>query len=103
MGKTPRKFDDEFRREAVRLASEPDMKDSWVERDLGLYQGAIRHWRRAFEADPQRGLGDTSRPATAEQEVKRLRRENERLKQERDILKKAAAYFSMDAIRGSRS
>ena len=45
MGSTRRKYDSEFKREAIRLASEPGIKDRSVETDLGLYQGAIRHWR----------------------------------------------------------
>ena len=41
--KSRKQYDDSFKREAVRLASEPGVKDRTIEKDLGLYQGAIRH------------------------------------------------------------
>jgi len=103
MGSTRRKYDSEFKREAVRLASEPGIKDRSVETDLGLYQGAIRHWRKELEKDATHAFPGVGHLKPVDEELRRLRKENERLKRERDILKKAAAYFSMDAIKDSRS
>ena len=103
MGSTRRKYDSEFKREAIRLASEPGVKDRTIETDLGLYQGAIRHWRKELEKDSTHAFPGVGHLKPVDEELRRLRKENERLKRERDILKKAAAYFSMDAIKDSRS
>jgi transposase len=101
--KSRKEYDGAFKREAVRLASEPGVRDRAVEKDLGLYQGAIRHWRSELEADPQQAFPGVGRLKPQDEEVRQLRRELERTKRERDILKKAAAYFSMDAVRDLRS
>jgi len=93
----------EFRREAVRLAAEPDNKAREVERDLGLYQGAISRWKRELERDSHHAFPGKGHMKPLEEENRRLRRELERTQRERDILKKAAAYFSMDAVKDSRS
>lgn len=103
MKKVRKSYDAEFRREAVRLASEPGTTASAVERDLGLYQGAISAWKRELEKDPHHAFPGKGHMKPLEEEVRQLRKELERTKRERDILKKAAAYFSMDAIKGSRS
>lgn len=103
MGAARRKYDNDFRREAVRLASEPGVTARSVERDLGLYQGAIGRWREELRTDPVNAFPGHGQLKPAEEENRRLRRELERVKRERDILKKAAAYFSMDAIGDSRS
>lgn len=101
--KSRRKYDDSFKREAVRLATGPGIKDRTIEKDLGLYQGAIRHWRAELEVDPATAFPGTGHLKPQDEEIRRLRTENERLRRERDILKKAAAYFSMDAVRDLRS
>ncbi len=87
--KTRKEYDAAFKREAVRLASEPGVKDRAVEKDLGLYQGAIRHWRSELEADSKTAFPGVGHLKPQDEELRQLRRE-------RDILKKAAAYFSMD-------
>jgi transposase len=102
MGNRRKKYDREFRVEAVRLASEPGVTSRSVERDLGLYQGAISHWKKELKSDPAHAFPGTGKLKPEQEELRRLRRENERLKRERDILKKAVAYFSMDAIKDTR-
>ena len=98
-----KKYDDTFKREAVRLANESGKRDRQIEQELGLYQGAIRHWRMALEEDSIHTFPGTGHQKPLEEENWRLRKENARLIRERDILKKAAAYFSMDAIKDSHS
>ncbi len=90
-----RGFDEAFRREAVRLAESGTMPIAEVARQLGVHLETLRNWRRkAREAND----GD---PATTvpslEEENRRLRRENARLLEEREILKKATAFFAKDA------
>src|SRR6056297_2842080 len=93
-----KKYDVEFRREAVRLASDSDTTGRAVERDLGLYQGAISHWKKEFEQDPDNAFPGNGRMKPEQAEISRLNKELRKVKRERDILKKATAYFSKDAI-----
>ena len=100
-----KKYDDDFKREAVRLADEPERHDRQVERELGLYQGAIRHWREKLQdsADPQTAFPGRGHQVPVEEENRRLRRELQIAREERDILKKAVAVFSKDPQRYSGS
>ena len=85
-----RRFSEEFKREAVRLAyGSTDRTVVEVARELDVRAELIRRWRVKFER--QESLGSEPDPA---QEIKRLRRELGRVKQEREILKKALAIFS---------
>jgi transposase len=102
-GVSMRRYDVEFKREALRLASDPNTSDRTVERDLGLYQGAIRAWRAELGRIEDGTAPGMKRGDPAEAELRALRLKNARLREERDILKKAAAYFSRDAIRATRS
>jgi transposase len=95
MGASSRKlYDREFKLEAVRLADKPDAVDRRIEKDLGLYQGAIRHWREELKADPEHAFVGTGHLKPLDEEYRRLERENRALREERDILKKAMAIFS---------
>ena len=97
------RYDAAFKREAVRLTDTDGMTDRQVERDLGLYPGAIRSWRRAIKSDAQQAFPGTGHQKPLEEENRRLRRELEIAQQERDILKKAVAIFSKTPGNGSRS
>ena len=100
----PRKtYDADFKREAVRIADVGNVTDRQVERDLGLYQGAIRTWRRELEADPVDAFPGTGHQKPLEEEVRRLRRQLQIAEEERDILKKAVAIFSKTPRAGSGS
>jgi transposase len=100
-----KKYDDDFKREAVRLADEPDRYDRQVERELGLYQGAIRHWREKLKDSPEPATAFPGRghQTPLEEENRRLRRELQVAREERDILKKAVAVFSTNPQRYSGS
>jgi transposase len=100
MGK---RFDEEFKIEAVRLASEPGNTQSEIERDLGISQGIISRWKRELRKDGDQAFPGKGRLKPDDDELRRLKRENERLRQERDILKKAVAIFSEDPNRYSGS
>ena len=69
---------------------------SQVARDLGIGDNLIHNWRKAFEADGTLKANTQDSP-TAEAELKRLREENRQLKIERDILKKATAFFAKES------
>ena len=100
MGK---RFDKEFKIEAVRLASEPGNTQSEIERDLGISQGIISRWKRELRKDGDQAFPGKGRLKPEDEELRRLKRENERLRRERDILKKAVAIFSEDPNRYSGS
>jgi transposase len=87
-------FDEAFRREAVRLAESGKVPLAQVARDLGIHLETLRGWRRKAKAD--RDVSE-ARPESLEAENYRLRRENARLVEEREILKKATAFFVKDA------
>ena len=89
--KSKRTYDADFKREAIRIADAENVKDRHVERDLGLYQGAIRTWRKELKVDPKESFPGTGRQKPLEEENRRLRRELEIAREERDILKKAVA------------
>jgi transposase len=95
---TRRKFSREFKLEAVRLVRDRGVSVAQAARDLEVHENVLRKWVRELAADPQNafpGLG-VMKPETAE--LERLRRENAKLRMERDLLKKAAAYFAKESM-----
>ncbi len=90
------KYTLEFKQEALRLVNEGQSVVATA-KALGIPGQTLDNWRRLNARGKLRGAGD--RPVTAEQmELSRLRAENARLKMERDILKKAAAYFARESL-----
>lgn len=67
-------------------------------RDLELAENVLRRWLREKRTDPQQAFSGRSQMRPEQQEIKRLRREVAKLKAERDILKKAAAYFARGEV-----
>ena len=100
MGK---RFDKEFKIEAVRLASEPGNTQARIERDLGISQGIISRWKRELFKDGKQAFPGKGHLKPEDEAMRRLKRENERLRRERDILKKAVAIFSEDPNKYSDS
>ena len=91
---SPNKYDESFKREAVRLVVEEGRSASSVERDLGIGNGSISRWRKALIEDSEHPFPGKGKLRPADEELKKLQRENDILRQERDILKKALAIFS---------
>ena len=89
-----KRYDAEFKRESVRLADTSGKTDRQIERDLGLYQGAIASWRKELKADPTDAFPGVGHQKPLEEENRRLRRELKIAQEERDILKKVVAIFS---------
>jgi transposase len=90
-------YTEEFRREAVRLVEANPDQLAEIARDLGVTPESLRSWRRRADADPEGPIVPPSRALSLEEENRRLRRENARLVEEREILKKAMAFFAKDA------
>ena len=90
----PRKYDSEFKMEAVRMASEPGVTNGQVETRLGIGQGVLSRWKRELKCDGQQAFPGKGHLKPEDEELRRLKRECERLRWERDILKKALSIFS---------
>ena len=91
------KHSPEFKREAVRLAREPGMSLPRAAKDLGVHVNTVREWVRKVESGKWQKEPGTELKSAEARELERLRRENAELKMERDILKKAAAYFAKES------
>lgn len=88
-----RSYTDEFKREAVALVTEQGYTLAEAARSLGIHANLLRNWRKKFSKDEQ---GTETMSETEQEELKRLREENRRLRMERDILKKATAFFAKE-------
>ena len=90
-----KRYSAEFKREALKRASEEGMTDVQVSEELGVSSRQLRRWR-----DQLRLHGDNAFPGhgkSRDQELSQLRRELEKTKQERDFLKEAVAYFAKES------
>ena len=87
--RTHRRFGPEFKAEAVRLVTSSHEPMAKIARDLGVAPQSLRAWRQAARPQPSPPLTEDERS-----ELLRLRREVRRVEQERDILKKATAFFA---------
>jgi len=96
MGRRPRRsFTPEFKAEAVRLVRESGKSVGQIAKDLDVIETSLREWIR--RADIDAGRGPEGALTTAErEELRQLRKENRVLQMERDILKKAAAFFAKE-------
>jgi len=84
----------EFRREAVQLTRTSERSIAQVARDLGVSNQTLRNWIKQADVDTGKREGLTT---DEREELRRLRRENRTLLQEREILKKAAAFFARES------
>ena len=89
-----RQYDKEFKREAVRLVVEGNRRVTEVARDLGIDAGILRRWKKEMEEERERAFPGKGNLNDEEAELRRLRRELEDVREERDILKKALSVFS---------
>ena len=94
MTRKRRKFTDEFKAETVRLVNEGPRSIAEVARDLDLTESAVRHWVSRADVDAGRREGVTTPELD---ELRRLRAENRQLRMEREILKKATAFFARES------
>ena len=85
-----RRHSEEFKREAVKLVHDEHLSVAEAARNLGIHPNLLRNWKRRIEAEEE----DNTLTEDERMEIARLRTENRRLRMERDILKKATAFFA---------
>jgi transposase len=90
----PRFYSREFKLEAVRLSETSEKTVAQIARDLGMPERVLYRWRRELRERPEQAFPGKGHQSELEDENRRLKRELELLRQEREILKKAVAIFS---------
>jgi transposase len=84
----------EFKLQAVRMMTDQGLSVAEVARRLGVGENCLRDWRAAAREQGDAAFPGQGNPSPADEELRRLRAEVQRLRAERDLLKKAAAYFA---------
>ena len=92
-----RKFTREFKLEAVRLIKDRGVSYAQTSQDLDVHTWQLRDWVKKFSDDPGHAFPGNGQMKPEQLEIARLKREVAKLKAERDILKKAAAYFAKES------
>lgn len=90
-----RRFSPEFKREAIELTRHPGVSVSQVARDLGIRPNLLSRWRRELDTQGAVAFGGSGTPR--DEEIARLKRDNARLKKERDFLRDAATFFARES------
>ncbi len=93
-----RQFSREFKLEAVRLVKNRGVSVAQAARDLDVHENVLRKWVRELAADPQQAFPGQGVMKPEQAEIERLKRETAKLRMERDLLKKAAAYFARESM-----
>lgn len=97
MAKRRRTYTPEFKAEAVKLVTQQGYSVAEAARSLGVHETLLRSWKQALLEHGDRAFPGQGKLPALEEELRRLRAENKRLLAERDILKKAAAFFAREA------
>lgn len=96
MGRSRRKYSREFKLEAVRLVVEQGRTVGDVAESLGVHRSLLQRWKSQLESEGALAFPGNGRSNATDEEIRRLKKELARVRQERDILKKAAAYFAKE-------
>lgn len=94
MTRQRRTYSQEFKLEALRLLETSGKSAAEIERDLGIGDGCLGQWKKKLAANGENAFPGHGRLAPEQEEILKLKRELEIVRQERDILKKAIAIFS---------
>ena len=89
-----RKYDRQFKEEAVRLVTEGGRTVSDVAHGLGIHENLLHTWKRKHKENPAGSFSEKGHLKPSDDELRRLQKENTNLKEDREILKKALAIFS---------
>ena len=94
MSATRKRYTDEFKRNAVLMILEKGYRTGEVAQNLGINDNMLRRWRQEYAAAPTQAFPGKGHLKPEDEERRRLQRELTRVTEERDILKKALAYFA---------
>ena len=94
MKESRRTYTAEFKREALRLVETSGNSAARIERDLGIGAGCLCRWKQKLTEEGEHAFPGHGRLTAEQERIRQLERQNEILRQERDILKKAVAIFS---------
>jgi transposase len=96
MARKRRSYTPEFKAEAVKLVTDQGYSIAEAARSLGIHDTLLRSWKQAIAAQGEQAFPGQGKLPPFEEELRRLRTENKRLRAERDILKKATALFALE-------
>ena len=94
---TRKRYTREFKQDAVRLVNEQGYKQTEAARNLGIDRRMLGRWIREFQSDEREAFRGNGKLTGEQEELRRLREENRRLKTEREILRKATAFFAKES------
>jgi transposase len=97
MTKKRKNYSKQFKIDAVKLVTEQGYKVSEAARNLGIHHTSLRNWKKQLETDGNQSFPGKGFISPEKVELYRLRKENKRLRMEREILKKAAAFFANES------
>ena len=92
-----RTYSREFKIQAVKMVAEQGLSVSEVAEDLGVHVNVLRKWKSLFTEDAEQAFPGNGKLSAEQEELRRLRQENRQLRMERDILKKATAFFAKES------
>jgi transposase len=98
MARKRRTYTPEFKAEAVNLVTQKGYSVAEAARSLGIGETLLRSWKQALEKQGDQAFPGHGKLSPFDDEVRRLRAENQRLRAERDILKKATVLFAQEAL-----
>ena len=98
MAKKRRNYTPEFKTEAVKLVTEQGYSVAEAARSLSIHETLLRSWKLALQTQGDQAFPGHGKLTPFEEELRRLRSENQRLRAERDILKKATALFAQEVL-----
>jgi transposase len=98
MARQRRSYTSEFKVEAVKLVTEKGYSVAEAARSLDIGETLLRSWKQTLEKQPDQAFPGHGKLPAIEEELRQLRAENKRLQMERDILKKATAFFAREVL-----
>lgn len=98
MKKTRKKYSKQFKIDAVNLVLEQGFGVAEAARNLDIHENLLRKWKKEFKNNQQNAFQGSEALTPEQEELRRLRKENAQLKMEKEILKKAAAFFAKESM-----
>jgi len=97
MAQKRKHYSKQFKIDAVKLITEQGYKVSEASRNLGIHHSSLGRWKNELEVDSTQAFPGKGYMSPEKEELHRLRKENKRLRMEREILKKATAFFAKES------